>query len=102
MSDNSEMFFQTQPAGEMVPQTCEDCGGTSFLLFGETRDDKIDAFHSKCASCGKRGCLVVEIEMVATPKFQQFADAPDECLSVVTSSAGLPSETVTLKPPAGE
>jgi|SRR3989344_3964779 len=64
------------PPGEMQPLSCGDCRGTTFNLIQEVRDGQVNAFHSLCTTCGKRGYLRQEVATTVTRSFQQFADPP--------------------------
>lgn len=64
------------PPGEMQPLICEDCKGTTFTLKQEVRDGRVDAFHTLCTGCGKRGAISFNVETVVTRKFDQFMDPP--------------------------
>jgi len=65
------------PAGVEKALVCDDCKGTSFQLASESRDDKIDAFHTLCTGCGKRGMLSHRVATTTTSEFVQFGEMPD-------------------------
>ncbi len=69
-------MIQVLPPGEMEQLTCKRCSGMTFRLHSESRDGKIDAFHSLCETCGKRGILATKVEVTQTREFTQFADPP--------------------------
>ena len=69
-------MFVVLPPGEMQPLACEDCQSTTFHLIQEVRDGHVDAFHSKCAQCGKRGYLEAKVTTTVARNFVQFQDVP--------------------------
>jgi len=82
--------FIQLPPGKMNPMTCEDCGCLQFTLHSESRNGVIDAFHTLCAACGKRGMLMYESTHTYKRTFVQFADPPDNSggIKVVTTCVG--------------
>jgi|APSaa5957512576_1039674.scaffolds.fasta_scaffold15508_2 hypothetical protein len=94
-------FIQTLPPGEMKQMVCEECGCSQFTLHSETRNSGIDAFHTNCVACGKRGMLVYEATHEVTQKFVQFADPPENSggITVVTTVEG---ETTTFSAGSNE
>lgn len=88
------------PPGEMQSLVCSDCNGTTFTLAQEVRDGRVDAFHSLCTGCGKRGALSTTVEVVVTRQFSQFMDPPEGWTpsvgySVVVPGAVAPAFTTT-------
>jgi len=84
-------YVQVLPPGEMKQLVCEGCAGTDFHLFSESRDGKIQFFHTVCTACGKRGCLSSKVEFTQTNEFTQFADLPPgftEGQFTITTTAG--------------
>jgi len=71
-------YIQTLPPSETNPLVCEGCSGTAFNLNAETREGKIETFHTVCVGCGTRGCLTTKVEVKATQEFMQFADPPPD------------------------
>lgn len=65
------------PPGEMQPLICEGCKGTTFTLKQEVRDGRVDAFHTLCTGCGKRGALTTKVVVSETRQFDQFMDPPE-------------------------
>jgi len=86
------MYVQVLPPGEREQLTCEDCGGTEFHLFTESRDGEIDFFHSLCTGCGKRGALTTKVEVTQTREFAQFANIPPGPTSGYTIIGGSDEE----------
>jgi len=72
----SSMFMQVLPPGEMQELTCADCGCLTFTLKQEVRDGEVEAFHSVCTGCGKRGHLQAKVVVTVKREFLQFMDPP--------------------------
>ena len=68
------LMMVVMPPGEMEQFTCERCACTQFQIYGESRDGKIQSFHTVCAACGKRGALSIRVETQTTHEFVQFMD----------------------------
>ena len=82
------MYVQVLPPGEMKQLVCEDCACADFHLFTESRDGKIESFHTVCTACGKRGSLTTKVEVTQTREFTQFADIPPGSESGFTVTPG--------------
>jgi hypothetical protein len=68
--------MQALPPGEMQELSCAACGGTTFTLKQEVRDGEVEAFHSVCSGCGKRGYLQAKVVVNVKREFLQFMDPP--------------------------
>ncbi len=89
------MYVQVLPPGEKQQLICDDCNCADFHLFSESRDGKIESFHTVCTACGKRGSLASKVEFTQTNEFMQFADPPPgftEGQVTITTTEGGPDE----------
>ena len=90
------MYVQVLPPGDREQLVCDDCACAEFHLFSESRDGKIEFFHTVCTACGKRGSLSSKVEFTQTNEFMQFADPPpgftEGQLTTTTTTAGGPDE----------
>ncbi len=71
---SSTNYMTVLDPGDMHPLSCSDCESDSFHLRQEVRDGIVEAFHTVCVSCGKRGILRATVETKVVRTFVEFGE----------------------------
>jgi len=90
------MFVLTMPEDPQVYLRCEKCTSTSFNVKVSMHDGEIQAFHTVCVLCGKRGLLQTTVHHAVKRSFVQYADYPPIVRQSVVQFADCPPSTLTV------